>query len=367
MEEKNKNTIRILHISDCLYLGGGVSSVILNWHKNIDRSKVQFDYLYFKDSYPTIDGEIKKLGGNIYKLPYPSFKKPWIFIKAVRDFFKTHQYSIIHSHIESFSFIFFPIAKFYGVKNIVQHTHNPRLGEKFLENLRNRFLFFLSKPFITKKIACSDSSGKKNFGNNYTIINNGIDTTIFKFNSNVRNEIRKELNIENRFVIGNIGRFAIQKNLSFLVNVFSEIHKQNKNSVLLLVGDGPLKNEIKKQVYNLNLTKYVVFLEVRKDIEKIYQAMDCFVFPSLFEGMGIVAIEAQSCGLPCFLSNGVPQETMICNTTKILLSKSAKEWANIIVDKIKNFERKDCSKFVEKAGFDIKYTAKKIEDFYLKL
>lgn len=359
--------IRILQILDCLYLGGGISCAIFNWHKNIDRNKVQFDYLYFKDVHPNLEEEIKSLGGKCYKLPYPSFIKPWIFIKAIKNFFKEHKYTTIHSHAEAFSFIFFSIAKYYGVKNFIQHSHNTKFAENFLKGLRNKILFFLAKPFITKKLACSDLAGKVFFGKDYTIINYGIYADRFKFDKQIRDNGRKELKTENNFVIGNISRIEKQKNYPFLIEVFNEIYKQKKDSVLLILGEGSLKNKIKKQIDKLNLTENVIFLRVKKDVEKVYQVLDCFVFPSVFEGLGIVAIEAQCSGLPCFISNYVPNEANICNTNKISLKQSAKYWASYILEKNKNFVRKDCSAFIKKAGFDIKDVAKQIEEIYLNL
>ena len=359
--------IRILQIVSSLNQGSGVLQVILNWHKNIDRTKIQFDYLYFKDIAVNCKNEIESLGGKCHKLPFPSLLKPWIFIKAVNNFFKTYKYNIIHSHITNLSFFFYPVAKLYGVKNIIQHSHNPTYSDKFLNNLINTFLFFFAMPFITKKIACSDLAGKFLFKKDYTVIDNGIDTEKFKFNQELRNKFRKELNIENKFIIGSVGRFEIQKNFHFLIEIFNEIYKQKKNSVLLLVGDGSLRKDIEKRVQILNLTNCVKFLGVRNDVERIYQGMDAFVLPSLFEGLGIVAIEAQCSGLPCFVSDVVPDEAIICNAKKISLNKAEKEWASFILEKTKNFERKDCSKFIEEAGFNINNTTKKMQKIYLQL
>lgn len=359
--------IRVLQIVSTLGCVSGTTMVALNWHRNIDREKIQFDYLYFKDVPMNYEKEIESMGGKCYKMPYPSLLKPWIFIKAVKDFFKNHKYNTIHSHVIHLNFFFYPIAKFYGVRNIVQHSHNPKYSDKVLSGLRNKILLFFVRPFITKKLACSNLAGKFMFKKDYIVINNGINIEKFKFNQEIRNGIRKELNVVNKFVIGMVGRFEIQKNYLFFIEVFNEINKKNKNSILVLVGRGSLKEQIVKQVEKLKLKNNVIFLDVRHDIDKIYQAIDCFVLPSLFEGLGIVAIEAQCSGLPCFISDGVPDEAMICNTTKIPLSKTAKEWSNIILEKTKNFERKDCSDFIKKANFDVQETTKKVQNIYLDL
>jgi glycosyltransferase involved in cell wall biosynthesis len=366
IKSKDEKTIRILQITSSLGQGSGVLQVILNWHRNIDRTKIQFDYLYFKETPVTCKNEIESLGGKCYKLPYPSFIKPWVFIKSVKEFFKTHKYNTIHSHIINLSFFFFPIAKFYGTKNIIHHSHNPKYSDKFFNSLINKFLFFWVRKFITKNLACSDLAGKFLFKKNYTVINNGIDTENFKFNQGIRNKIRKELNIEDKFVIGHIGRFVKQKNHSFLIDIFYEFFKRNKNSALLLLGDGMLKKEILEKVNKLNLSNNVIFMGTKNNVYDYYQVMDCFIFPSIFEGLGIAAVEAQCSGLPCFISNCIPYEVNICNTTKISLSSSAKEWADIILEKTKNFERKDCTNLVKKASYDIKESTKKIQDIYLK-
>lgn len=363
MQEK---PIRILQIIPSLNQGSGVLQVILNWHKNIDRTKIQFDYLYFIEMPVNCKKEIENLGGKCYKLPYPSFLRPWIFIKAVKDFFKTHKYSTIHSHVIHLSFFFYPIAKLYGVKNIIHHSHATKWSDKLLNGLRNRILFFFARPFISKKIACSDLAGKFLFKKNYTVINNGIDTEKFKFNQEIRDKIRKELKIENKFVVTNIGRFELQKNYPFLIKIFNEIYKQDKNSNLLLVGDGSLKLDIEKQVQDLNLTNCVRFLGVRSNIENIYQAIDIFVMPSFYEGLPVVGVEAQAAGLPCLFADTISKDVLICNSKQLSLKLSAKQWANEIL-KYKSFIRKDESKSIKEKEFDIKETTKKIQNIYLQL
>ena len=362
MQEK---PIRILQILSSLNQGSGILQVILNWHKNIDKTKIQFDYLYFKTTSITCEKEIENLGGKCYKLPYPSFFKPWIFIKAVKDFFRTHKYNIIHSHVIHLSFFFYPIAKFYGVKNIIHHSHTTKWSDKFLNGLRNRFLFFFAKSFITEKFSCSDLAGKFLFKKNYTVINNGIDTEKFKFNQEVRIKIRKELNIENKFVISNIGRFEIQKNYPFLIETFNEIYKRNKNSVLLLVGNGSLRKQMENQIKSLNLNNSVIFLGVRNDIANIYQAIDILVMPSFYEGLPVVGVEAQAAGLPCIFSDTISEEILICNSKRLSLNLSAQQWADEIL-KNKSFIRKDESKTMKEKDFDIKEIAKKIENLYLQ-
>lgn len=363
MQEK---PIRILQILSSLNQGSGVLQVILNWHKNIDRTKIQFDYLYFIEMPVNCKKEIENLGGKCYKLPYPSFLKPWIFIKAVKQFFKNYKYNTIHSHVIHLSFFFYPIAKFYGVKNIIQHSHATKWSDKFLNGLRNRFMFFFARPFITKKLACSNLAGKFLFKKNYIVINNGIDTEKFKFNQKVRNKIRKELNIENNFVIGHVGRFSHEKNHSFIIDVFNEIYKQDKNFILLLVGDGPLKQEIEQKVNELNLNDNVIFTGTKCNVNDYYQAMDSFILPSFQEAFPVVAIEAQTSGLPCIFSDKMTNKVILCNSKQLSLDSSVKQWANEIL-KYKNFIRKDENRIIKEKNFNIKETTKKIQNIYLEL
>ena len=364
MKTKMVKPIKILQILPSLSRGGGIQNVVVNWYRNIDKTKIQFDFLFYKETSITYEKEIKNLGGICYKLPPPSFFKPWIFIKAVKDFFQKHRYDIIHSHLISLSLIFYPIAKFYGVKEIIQHSHATKWSDKFLKGLINRFVFFLVKPFITKYFACSDLAGKFLFKKNYIVINNGIDTEKFKFNQEVRNKIRKELNIANKFVISNIGRFEIQKNYTFLIKVFNEIYMQDNNTILLLVGDGSLKKQIEQQVQILNLTNNVIFLGIRKDIANIYQIIDILVMPSFYEGLPVVGVEAQTAGLPCIFADTISKDVLICNSKQLSLILSAKHWAYEIL-KYKSFTRKDESETVKEKGFNIKEIVKFIQNNYL--
>lgn len=368
-ENKNyipKEPIRILQIVSTIGRGSGVMQVIYNWHRNIDRTKIQFDYLCFLRSETPMQKEIEELGGKVYYIPWKGVFHLFSFIKQIFCFFKKYKYNIIHSHVTQMNLFFYPVAKFYGVKEIIQHSHATKWSDKFLNGLRNRFFFFWIRPFITKNLACSDLAGKFLFKKDYTVINNGIDAEKFKFNEEIRIKVRKELNIENKFVVGHVGRFSHEKNHEFLIDIFNEIYKQDKNSALLLVGDGSLKKEIEQKVNRLNLSNNVIFIGTKSNVCDYYQAMDVFILPSFHEGLGLVAIEAQCSDLPCFISTFVPNKTMICNATKISLNKSAKQWSEKIL-KYKNFVRKDESERIKEKGFDIKIIANQIQGIYFQI
>ena len=206
-----------------------------------------------------------------------------------------------------------------------------------------------------------------NKGNVY-ILNNAIDLDKYKYSKKIRDKKREELGIkENAFVIGHIGRFVKQKNHEFIIDVFNEIHKENKNAILLLVGQGPLMDEMKEKVKGLKLTRCVKFLGQRNDANELYQAFDVFFFPSLYEGLGMVAIEAQVSGLPCVVSTEVPSIAKVTDCLEFLeLEDTINTWKNTILDKL-NEKRKSHIEEVRKAGYDIKEEVKKLEKKYKEL
>ena len=356
--------IRILQIVSSPNPSSGVRTVVTNWHHHIDTSKVQFDYLYVSDEIVNQD-DITRLGAKFYVLPSPT-THPIQFLQKSYQFFKTHHYKTIHSHFTNLNLFFFPLAKIFGAKNIIQHAHTCKWGETRLSALRNYFMLHAVWPLITHKVACSQAAGVSYFGHNFNMLKNGIDITMFSYKSSVRAIKRQELGIENNFVIGHVGRLALPKNHQFLLDVFYEIVRQSSCAKLILVGGGPLQAQIKRSIKEKHLSNQVLLLGPRKDVSDLYQAFDCFVFPSLYEGLGIVAVEAQAAGLPCVLANTLPQEAFICNYKKLPLG-SAKQWAEEILAITKNFQRVDVSAKIKSAGFSSVEIAKKIQDFYLEL
>ena len=200
-------------------------------------------------------------------------------------------------------------------------------------------------------------------------MNNAIDTDLFKYNETVRKEVRHELNIgDNQLVIGHVGRFDLQKNHQFIIDIFHELHNMNKESVLILVGTGKLIDQIKEKVKELHLEDSVMFLGVRSDVNRLMQAFDAFLFPSLFEGLPVTLVEAQAAGLPILMSDSIPKDCIITNQIKSLsLDLSAQEWALSLLSEVKNFYRKDTSDLIKEAGFDICSNAHWLEKKYEEL
>lgn len=358
--------IRILHIVQKME-AGGTQAFLMNLYRNIDRDKIQFDFLVEYEEKEFYDDEIISLGGKIY---YTNFRKTLNVIKfkkTLSNILKEHpEYKIVHIHATAIGKICTDVAKKCGVKTIIAHTHNNSAVKdwKYYPKILLRKLYTKGP---TDFFACSEDAGIYTFKNKkFTVVYNAIDIDKFLFKQEIREEFRKELNIEDKFVIGNIGRLHEQKNQSFLIDVFYEIQKRKDNAILLIIGKGPLENELKEKVSNLGIDNKVYFLGNRKDIERIYQGMDAFVLPSLFEGLGIVAIEAQVSGLPVIASTGVAKEANITNNIRnIDLSEPIDVWIEAIC-KTKVNNRKSIEDIVRKSKFNIKNNVKFLQEFYLK-
>ena len=305
------------------WVGGGVESVIMNYYRHLDHSKVQFDFICDEDSTRIPYDEIKKLGGRVFLVPkYQNLPK---YLKALGKLLKENQYRIVHSNINTLSVFPLYAAKKAGVSIRISHSHSTSNPKEWKRNLIKNILRPFSKRYATDYFACSELAGRYLFGNKafdqgeVKIIHNAIDIEKFKFDEVARKKLRKEFGInDSTVVIGHVGRFVQQKNHTFLVDVFKEHHKKNPDSKLLLVGSGPLEDEIKKKVEKLGLKDSVLFLGQRDDINKLYSIMDVFCLPSLYEGLPVVGVEAQAAGLPTIFSNRISKEVIVSSYAKIV-------------------------------------------------
>ena len=353
------------------WVGGGVEAVVMNYYRNIDRNKVQFDFICDDDSTCIPKEEIKNLGGKVILIP--PYQKVFKYHKELKKVLKEGKYKIIHSHINALSVFSLWAAKSAKVPVRIAHSHSTSNKKEWKKTLLKNILRPFSKIFATDYFCCSELAGRWLFGNKtydqgkVYLLNNAIDVDKFKYNEKVRKAKRKELNIKDKdLVIGHIGRFVKQKNHEFLIEIFNEIHKQNKNTILLLAGDGPLKEAIQNKVKELNLDKNVKFLGQRNDVNELYQAMDLFLFPSLYEGLGMVLIEAQCAGNLCFASTEVPSVAKLTdNLNFISLSTTPEKWATDILNKIEQYHRKSNKSEITKANYDIKEEVKKLEKKYI--
>ena len=270
--------------------GGGVESVVMNYYKNIDRNKIQFHFLCDEDSTDIPYEEIEKLGGKVIVIP--PYQKLFKYQKELYRIFKENNYKIIHSHINALSVFPLRIAKKAGVPIRIAHSHSTSNKKEWKKNILKMILRPFSKLYANNYFACTEYAGKWLFGKKVVerkelnVINNAIDLKKFEFNENTREDLRKELGIkEDVLVIGHVSRFMKQKNHEFLIDVFEKAIKQDDNIYLILVGQGPLEDKIKEMAKEKGIEYKILFLGQRNDVNKLYQAMDIFVLPSLYEGL----------------------------------------------------------------------------------
>lgn len=326
--------IRVLQILG-IVAGGGVEAVIMNYYEHIDRSQVQFDFVVHDNSPVDITDKVEAMGGKVYKVT-PYTKNVLAFMYDVYKIIKKNHYTIVHTNMNTLSvFSLFP-AWMAGVPVRILHNHSTSVPSETKRNIMKMILRPFAKLFANKYFACSQLAAEWMYGKSsvesgkVTIIHNAIDLKKYAFDQGKRDRIRKELGIENKFVIGHVGRFMYQKNHEFLIDVFAEVIKKNPEAVLLLIGDGPLRIHVDQKVRNLGLSDKVYFLGLRSEVHDLYNAMDVFCFPTRYEGLGMVVVEAQFNGLPVLTSTAVPEEAIVYSELveydSLYLNK-ASEWA----------------------------------------
>ncbi len=368
---------KVLEVFAEPFSNGGQESFIMNIFNSIDKNKIHMDFYtpYYCDN-ENYKKEIEKNHSKIYT-SNGSFgdnegnKK--FFMNELNKFLSIHKYNIVHIHSGSIFSLFFgaKIAKKNGVKNVIIHSHCGGI-----DNLKYRLIKLYTGIFMKKYVdyyfACSNLAARWKFpksvikNNNYKIINNGINIDKLYYDEKIRNKKRKELKLDNKKVFIHIGRFSYQKNHEYLINVFNEIQREEKSSVLILVGVGETQDKIKKLVKELNLEDKVMFLGIRNDINELLNASDAFILPSLFEGLPVVAVEAQSTGLCVFTSTNVTQELPIDYLSHYYsLDESYKYWANNILKELKKIKRKNTTQDIINNKYDIDSSSKKLEDLYL--
>lgn len=373
MKKNNKNEKSQIRVAQIIgkWLGGGVEAVVMNYYRHIDRNKIQFDFICDSDSTNIPYDEIEELGGRV--IIVPPYQKIFEYQKKLMEIFKENRYTIVHSHISTMSMFPLRIAKKAGVPIRIAHSHSTTNKAEWKKNLMKQVLRPFSKVYANNYFACSELAGRWLFGDKtfeqgkVTVINNAIDLDKFKYIEKIGQEKRKELKIKkSTVVIGHIGRFVAQKNHTFLIDIFNEIHKKYSDSVLLLVGQGPKVEEIKEKVKLLNLTNAVKFLGQRNDVNELYQVFDVFLLPSLYEGLPVVGVEAQATGNLCYLSNDMTKETKVLDSTVFMsLTSTPDKWADNILASIKEYKKQDTKKEISAYGFDIVVEAKKLEKIYL--
>lgn len=347
---------------------GGVEMVVMNYYRHIDRTKVQFDFFALEGSSLPQREEIEQLGGRVYVVP--KYTHLFQYEKEIQRIFQENNYQIVHSHMNTLSVFSLYAAKKAGVPNRILHNHSTAGKGETRKNIMKYMLRPFAKMFPTELCACSKFAGEWIYGKKteFKVFNNGIDLAKYQFDQKRRQSIRRELGIENKKVIGHVGRFCYQKNQEFLIEIFRVLANERNDAVLLLIGEGETELAIREKVSTLGLQDRVYFLGKQTDTSIFYQAMDVFVLPSRYEGLGMVAIEAQACSLPTICSAEVPQEAQVLSSTTFLkLEDGPEAWADAIMLAESQCDRRDTCNELRSAGYDIKLEATKLTTFYEKL
>ena len=365
----------VLHVVGRLDIGGAESR-IMDLYRNIDREKVQFHFVQHTKDRCAFEDEVERLGGKVYHVPRFNVKNYFSYKKAWKDFFKEHpEIQVVQGHMTSTAVIYLPIAKKAGVKTTIAHARSAGVDP----GMKGKITRFLRRNLYEKcdyRFTCSEMAGEAVFGDQNqiprkaTFIPNAIDVDKFKFDEETREQIRYELGIKDKFVIGHVGRFAHMKNHKYMLQILKqciEIEKEKKlpETVLMFLGDGELKEEVMEQAVAMGISSRVLFMGNRRDVYRYYQAMDYFLLPSLYEGLPGTAVEAQTSGLPGIMSDTVTREAVV---TELLQVRSIKEEPKLWAEEIMNSTKKDRIIYAQKvkdASFDVKEQAKRMQEFYL--
>lgn len=333
---KEGKPIRIAQIVGKLW-AGGVEAVVFNYYRQIDKSKVQFDFFYDADSTVTPPQDLINMGARFYKIP-PYQKLP-IYLKTLKQYFRKNKYTIVHSHINTLSV--FPLFAAWSehIPVRIAHNHSVPGGNELKRNLLKFVLKKFAKIFSTHYFACSEKAGRWLFGDkefdegNVFIVKNAVDFKRFRPDRNEVNFYKDKLGLTGKFVVGHIGRFTYAKNHSFLIKAFSEVCKIRDDAMLMLVGDGELHHDIVSTIDDYQLKDKVVLVGQVVNPEKYYRIANIIVIPSLFEGLSLTAVESQIAGVPVVISEAIPEEAVISNACFYQsLSDSAKIWAETFID-----------------------------------
>lgn len=375
MSKAMKNEpIRVLMVIGCMNFGGA-ETMVMNLYRCMDREKVQFDFLVHKGVFGAYEEEIRALGGKIYRIDKYNGKNYFSYVKQLKSHFSAHpEHKIVHCHMARTAPVCLKIAKKYGAYAIF-HSHSTKDTRKKLYSLCC-FLYSLPTRFIADHFfACSPEAAVAWFGKKIAsssqcdIIYNGIDCERFSFNPKARDEIRVKYDLQDHLVIGHVGRHTPAKNPLFMLEVFARVYQKYTNARLLQVGQGELTQQMKQRCRELGIQSAVIFAGAQRDVEKYYSAMDVFLFPSLWEGLGMVVVEAQTSGLHCLVSKEIP--TLADIKAGLFhgfdLQRSAEEWATMALS-FKSSERSDkTAEYTRRAGYDINDTAKHLSKFYYSL
>lgn len=346
----------------------GVTEGVMNYYRHMDREKIQFDFLDQEGFAVPQREEIERLGGRIFVVP--RYYHVPDFLKELEALYTRNHYQIVHSHMNTLSVLPLYAAKKAGVPNRIANSHSTAGPGEHLRNVIKYTLRPFAGIYPTQMCACTEHAGRWLFGKHADVhvFRSAIELDRFSFDKTARKELRQELGLKGRLVVGFVGRYCSQKNPFLLIDIFQGVVKRHPQSVLLAIGEGELLPKVKQKVHKLGLADHVKLLDPRLDVNRYYQAMDVLVLPSRYEGLGLVGIEAQAAGLPCVFSDGVPEETKILESTAFVkLDAPVDHWAAAVLQGVKKYPRRDTTLEMRKAGYDIRLEAWKQERFYLQL
>lgn len=349
-------------------IGGGLEQVVMNYYRHIDHSRVQFDFIVDKDSSLVPRSEIESLGGRVFSVP--PYQHVFAYQRALASLFSAQNWPIVHSHENALSIFPLRAAKRAGIPVRIAHSHSTAGKGEAARNAIKWILRRFSNVYPTYRMACSRHAGEWLFGKDtdFEVVRNAIDLSEFDFDVNVRRGARLGLNASDAtFIVGHIGRFVTQKNHSFLISMFAEVVRREENSLLVLVGEGPLMGDAQTKACSLGIADRVRFLGHREDVGALYQAFDVFCLPSNYEGLGMVAIEAQVSGLPALCSENVPDEALVSDAAlKMSLSDGPASWAEIALE-TRSRPRRERVQDARNNGYDIVTASRILQERYVNL
>lgn len=360
--------IKVIYIVPSLRLCNGIASYAMNYFRNIDNKNIQIDFITGANEKSVYFEEIEKKGSKIFYIPKIGMKNFFQIRKKIKNFFRNNEYDIVHCHVLNMGAFYMHYAKKYGVPIRILHSHATKYADHFLNNLRNMFLSKIAIKNANVYYACSKLAGDFLFkSKKYEVINNAINIEKFIYNPEKRKEIREKEKIkENEILIGNIGRFVPQKNLFFLLDVFKGLVEKDSRYKMILIGSGPQEKKILEKIQEYNLTNKIIIKKNITNVNEYMQAIDIFILPSLYEGLPVVGIEAQTADLTCLFADTISKEAKVIPDVKFLSIKEKGIWIEEI-EKLGKKERKNVDKIIADSGYSIEEESTKLIDKYNEL
>lgn len=364
--------IRVLHVIGAMDRGGA-ETMIMNFYRKIDLNEYHFDFLVHETRKCDYDDEIKKLGGNIYSVSRYKIYNYFSYKSEIKKFFlEHHDYDIVHGHIFSSVNIYLKEAERYGIKTIA-HSHASNFGIS-LYTLFIKTISLKTRHLANYFLGCSLRAGKDAYGkrvtssSRFSVLNNGIDVGLYRYNEDMRNLLRKKYHVENKLVIGHVGRLTYAKNHEFLLKVFNQVLKKEPESELFLFGRGELEDDIRKQIKELGIEAQVHLMGVVDNVYDYLQMLDVFVFPSRFEGLPVALVEVQASGVPCIINKQLTEEIILTSCVyRLNLTDSLDDWAEACIQKATMSNRVEMNDIVEESNFNIDKEVKHLCQIYTNL